>query len=235
MGVVVSVVVQIFVRGVCGFEIDLAHRGSPDATMSRRSRAAKMKGTEEMEVPDMKCVSEEIHANAVVLFTFETNPTDDLVSMRLYDPEGNVMFSKEDSNGSNHGFTTQKDGDYRACFYKPEYASITDAAEKNEALSKHRVRVDWKHGVAATEWKKLAKATDMDAFTKTLRALEADLSEVHQGMLSLRQLEADMRDMNEATNTKVAWMSVLSLSVCVGMALWQIYYLKGFFERKKML
>ena len=41
--------------------------------------------------------------------------------------------------------------------------------------------------------------------------------------------------MNEATNSKVAWLSVLSLSVCVGMCVWQIVHLSTFFERKKLL
>jgi hypothetical protein len=65
--------------------------------------------------------------------------------------------------------------------------------------------------------------------------LEADMREVHDGMLRLRALEAEMRDMNEATNSKVAWLSVLSLSVCVGMCVWQIVHLSTFFERKKLL
>jgi len=114
-------------------------------------------------------------------------------------------------------------------------SSMAKGEEKKELLKKHRVRLDWKHGVAATEWNKLAKATDVDAFTRTLRMLEADMREVHDGMLRLRALEAEMRDMNEATNTKVAWLSVLSLSVCVGMCVWQIVHLSSFFERKKLL
>jgi len=197
------------------FEIDLVHRG-------------------ESSYDDMKCVSETMHANAVVLFAFETVASGDRVSAKLFDAKGKVVYEVKDAVNGRYGFTSDTDGEHRACFYKPELASLGEKA-KSEELAKHRVRVDWKHGVAATEWEKLAKATDMDVFTRTLRALEADLRGVHEGMLQLRRLEAEMRDMNEATNTKVAWMSVLSLSVCIGMAVWQAYYLKGFFERKKLL
>ncbi|ABO95352.1 predicted protein [Ostreococcus lucimarinus CCE9901] len=183
----------------------------------------------------MKCVSEDIHANAVVLFAFETVMEGDEVSVKVFDAKGKVAWEKNDATSGRHGFTSETEGEHRACFYKPELTSLGDEKAKAAALAKHRVRVDWKHGVAATEWKSLAKATDLDAFTRTLRALEADLREVHDGMLNLRALEAEMRDMNESTNAKVAWLSVLSLSVCVGMCVWQIVYLKGFFERKKLL
>lgn len=204
------------VKPTHAFEIDLVHRG-------------------EGAYDDMKCVSEEIHANAVVLFSFETTMPGDTVSVKLFDAKGKVVYEEQESSGATQGFTTTAEGDHRACFYKPEASSIKDGEAKRLELAKHRVRVDWKHGVAASEWKKLAKATDLDAFTRTLRELEADLREVHDGMLNLRSIEAEMRDLNEATNTKVAVMSVISLSVCVGMCVWQIVYLKGFFERKKLL
>ena len=87
----------------------------------------------------------------------------------------------------------------------------------------------------ALKWGKIAKETDVDVFTKSLRRLEADLIEVHETMLELRKLEADMRDKNEATNSRVVWMGLISLVVCVGLAFWQIFYLKAFFKRKKVL
>jgi len=197
-------------------EIDLVHRGDG-------------------AIDDMKCVSEEIHANAVVLFTYEGANANDKVSVKLFDAKGKVIYEKAEQNKGAYGFTSATDGDHKACFYNAELSSMKDLGEKETALGKHRVKVDWKHGVAAVEWKKLAKATDLDAFTRTLRALESDLQEVHEGMLGLRALEAEMRDMNEATNTRVAVMSVLSLTVCVGMCVWQIVYLRSFFERKKLL
>lgn len=43
-----------------------------------------------------------------------------------------------------------------------------------------------------------------------------------QGMLYLRRREEEMRDINEGTNGRVAWMSVLSLGICVGMSVWQV-------------
>ena len=47
--------------------------------------------------------------------------------------------------------------------------------------------------------------------------------------------EAEMRDLNELTNSRVAWFGIMSLLVCLGVAGWQLWHLKTFFERKKLL
>ena len=39
----------------------------------------------------------------------------------------------------------------------------------------------------------------------------------------------------EATNARVAWFNIVSVLVCVGLAAWQLFYLKRFFTRKKLL
>ena len=44
-----------------------------------------------------------------------------------------------------------------------------------------------------------------------------------------------MRDINEETNARVAWFSVLALVVCVASSGAQLLYLKRFFQRKKLL
>ena len=109
----------------------------------------------------------------------------------------------------------------------------TDVAKDD--LKNHKVRLDWKTGVAVADWEKIAKAEKVDTISSTLRSLEAEMREIHNGMLFLRQKEAELRDLNESTNTRVAWLSFVSLAVCIGMCVWQILYLKQFFQRKKLL
>ena len=135
--------------------------------------------------------------------------------------------AQTDSARGSAGFTTELEGDYRACFYK------TDVDK--EDLANHKVRLDWKTGIAVADWEKIAKADKVDSISSTLRSLEAEMREIHNGMLFLRQKEAELRDLNEATNTRVAWLSICSLAVCIGLCVWQIIYLKQFFQRKKLL
>jgi phosphatidylinositol glycan class A protein len=98
-----------------------------------------------------------------------------------------------------------------------------------------QVRLDWKTGVAATDWDNIAKRDKVDAMSMSLRELEAEIKEIHEGMLYFRKREEEMRDINENTNSRVAWLSVSSLGICVGMSVWQLVYLKSFFVRKKLL
>lgn len=188
-------------------EFDLVHRG-------------------DSEYDDMKCVSEEHNERAIVLFSFRSIDKVKL-SIKLFDPNEKVVKQFEDVSEGDYGFTAEVGGDYKACFFAAHIPA--------EDRMKHRVSLEWKSGVAATTWGKIAKQTDVDVFTKSLRRLEADLIEVHETMLELRKLEADMRDKNEATNSRVVWMGLISLFVCVGLAFWQIFYLKAFFKRKKVL
>lgn len=39
----------------------------------------------------------------------------------------------------------------------------------------------------------------------------------------------------EHTNTRVAYYSIASLLVCVASGVWQLWYLRRFFQRKKLL
>lgn len=39
----------------------------------------------------------------------------------------------------------------------------------------------------------------------------------------------------EATNERVAWFSISSLLVCAGLGAWQLWHLRQFFKRKKIL
>lgn len=47
--------------------------------------------------------------------------------------------------------------------------------------------------------------------------------------------EAEMRIVSEVTNSRVAWFSIMSLGVCVAVSAGQLWYLKCFFRKKKLV
>ena len=98
-----------------------------------------------------------------------------------------------------------------------------------------KVRLDWKTGVAATDWDAIAKKDNLNTIAAELKRMEELTKEIHEEMLTMKQREMEMRDMNESTNARVAWFSVSSLLICVGLSAWQLFYLRSFFERKKLL
>ena len=89
--------------------------------------------------------------------------------------------------------------------------------------------------MAATDWDTIAKKEHLDALSVEMRKLEGQIREIYAEMLQLQQREQEMRNLNEETNTRVAWFSIFSLVVCVAAGAAQVLYLKSFFVRKKML
>eukprot|EP00241_Pyramimonas_parkeae_P011533 CAMPEP_0114254764 /NCGR_PEP_ID=MMETSP0058-20121206/17178_1 /TAXON_ID=36894 /ORGANISM="Pyramimonas parkeae, CCMP726" /LENGTH=205 /DNA_ID=CAMNT_0001369055 /DNA_START=51 /DNA_END=668 /DNA_ORIENTATION=+ len=181
----------------------------------------------EFDLVDMavKCIMEETNSDVLVLLEYSSVDGAN-ISVKLEDPSGAVVWAVDDTREGTHGFTTKTVGDYKVCFSK---------ADPSTGAGTHKVKLDWKTGVAATDWDNIAKREKVDAMAMSLRELEAEIKEIHEGMLYLRMREEQMRDLNEATNSRVAWLSVLSLGICIGMSMWQLFYLKRFFMRKKLL
>lgn len=61
-----------------------------------------------------------------------------------------------------------------------------------------KLRLDWKTGVAATDWSAVAKKEHLDELTMQLRRLEDGIREVYSDMLLLQQREQEMRDVSGA-------------------------------------
>jgi hypothetical protein len=56
--------------------------------------------------------------------------------------------------------------------------------------------VDWRTGVAATDWDNIAKKEHLDALSVEMRKLEGSIREIYAEMLQLQQREQEMRDLN---------------------------------------
>jgi len=177
-----------------------------------------------------KCVMEEINKGVLVVGDFAAFSKDnsaDMVDMdvKVEDPLGHPLFEKRGGSSGQFAFTTKEDGDFKACF----------TAKDVNTAQRTKIRLDWKTGVAATDWDAIAKKDNLNEMSTELRRLEAMVKEIHDEMLFLRTREEEMRDLNEATNARVAWFSIGSLLICVVLAAWQLYYLKQFFHKKKLL
>eukprot|EP00217_Crustomastix_stigmatica_P008926 CAMPEP_0183811392 /NCGR_PEP_ID=MMETSP0803_2-20130417/49315_1 /TAXON_ID=195967 /ORGANISM="Crustomastix stigmata, Strain CCMP3273" /LENGTH=196 /DNA_ID=CAMNT_0026056227 /DNA_START=34 /DNA_END=620 /DNA_ORIENTATION=- len=177
-------------------EFDLVDRGS----------------SEGKEKAHPKCVFEEINENVMVILDYSS--TDGTpVSVKVYDPHGGEIHTNDAVTEGQAAFTTKHKGDFKACFTRAEVHEDFDTHK--ELLQKHKIKLTWRTGVSATDWDGIAKKEHLSAVALTLRELEAEIKEVHEGMLYMRKREEEMRDINEATNSKVAWFSFLSLGISV--------------------
>jgi hypothetical protein len=72
------------------------------------------------------------------------------------------------------------------CYYHADTANLLAT----------KVKLDWKTGVAATDWASVAKKEHLDSLTLELRRLEDSIREVYSEMLLLQQREQEMRDIS---------------------------------------
>ena len=89
--------------------------------------------------------------------------------------------------------------------------------------------------MAATDWDNIAKKEHLDALSVEMRKLEGSIREIYAEMLQLQQREQEMRDLNEITNTRVAWFSIFTLLVTVGTGGFTVFHLRGFFKKRKLV
>ncbi|KAI7745341.1 hypothetical protein M8C21_027953 [Ambrosia artemisiifolia] len=177
-----------------------------------------------------KCVSEEIHNNVVVVGDYVVISDDHLhptptISSKVTSPYGHVLHHKENVTHGQFAFTSSESGQYMTCFWP-------DRPNEGGALS---VNIDWKIGVAAKDWESVARKEKIEGVELELRKLEGVVEAIHDNLLYLKSREAEMRGVSEATNSRVAWYSILSLGICILASCAQLWYLTHFFQKKKLI
>lgn len=174
-----------------------------------------------------KCVSEEIQNNVVVVADYvvidEQGQAPPTVSAKVTSPYGNSLYHQENATHGQFAFTTNEIGSYVACFW-------VDNNHQSATLN-----LDWKIGIAAKDWDSVAKKEHIEGVELELRKLEAAVEAIHENLLYLKNREADMREVSEKTNARVAWLSIMSLSVGVVASLFQVWHLKRYFQKKKLI
>ncbi|KAE8692614.1 Transmembrane emp24 domain-containing protein p24delta4 [Hibiscus syriacus] len=85
------------------------------------------------------------------------------------------------------------------------------------------------------DWESVARKEKIEGVELELRKLEAAVEAIHENLLYLRDREAELRTTSENTNARVAWFSIMSLGICIAAACLQIWYLKRYFQKKKLI
>ncbi|KAJ9709378.1 hypothetical protein PVL29_001040 [Vitis rotundifolia] len=187
----------------------------------------------ELQSGHTKCIAEDIKADSMTVGKYSVvNPNDGYpipdshkVTVRVTSAYGNNYHYGDRVDSGQFAFPAAEAGDYMACFWvvdhKPPLTLTID--------------FDWKTGVAAKDWSNVAKKGQVDVMELELKKLYDTVTSIHEEMFYLRGREEEMQELNQATNSRMAWLSFLSLFVCLSVAGLQLWHLKNFFERKKLL
>ncbi|KAM0845776.1 hypothetical protein ACQ4PT_056134 [Festuca glaucescens] len=180
-----------------------------------------------------KCISDDIKVGAMAVGKYHIVepegsselPDSHRISLRVTSPYGSSLHYSENVQSGNFAFTSSEAGDYLACFWAPDHRPPTTIA----------FEFDWRSGVSAKDWGSVAKKGQVDIMELELKKLEDTIKSIHEEMFYLREREGEMHVLNGRTNTWMAWLSFLSIGICLSVAGLQLWHLKNFFERKKLL
>ncbi|KAI5558890.1 hypothetical protein BDE02_17G072400 [Populus trichocarpa] len=180
-----------------------------------------------------KCVSEDINNSAITVGKYNVvNPNEGYplpdthkLNVRVTSPYGNNYHHGDQVDSGNFAFTAAEAGDYTTCFTAPDHKPETTVA----------IEFEWKTGVAAKDWSKIAKKEQVEVMEIELKKLLDTVTSINEEMFHLRVREEEMQQLNQSTNSKMAGLSFLSLVVCLSVAGLQLWHLKSHFERKKLL
>ncbi|XP_042881647.1 transmembrane emp24 domain-containing protein bai-like [Penaeus japonicus] len=175
-----------------------------------------------------KCLREEIHKDVLVSGEYEIQETPgQKVDIQVTDSKGHHLYLKEEADSGKFIFNTEDYDVYDVCFI-----SRVPATQRG---IQQEITLNTKHGVEAKTYEALGEAAKLKPLEIELKRLE-DLSEsiVHD-FSYMRQREEEMRDTNESTNSRVLYLSMFSLCCLMGLATWQVLYLRKFFKAKKLI
>ncbi|GMI67418.1 hypothetical protein like AT1G14010 [Hibiscus trionum] len=187
----------------------------------------------ELESGKTKCIAEDIKANAMTVGKYSIiNPDEGYalpeshkLVVRVSSPKGNSYHLGEQVDSGTFAFTAAEGGDYTTCFW----------AKRNTPPVRMTIDFDWKSGVAAKDWSNVAKKGQVETMEIELKKLYDTVLAIHEEMFYLREREEEMQQLNKETNSNMATLGLFSLLLCLSVAGLQIWHLKTFFERKKLL
>uniref|UniRef100_A0A2P2NFR0 GOLD domain-containing protein n=1 Tax=Rhizophora mucronata TaxID=61149 RepID=A0A2P2NFR0_RHIMU len=180
-----------------------------------------------------KCISDDIKSNSMTVGKYSVvNPNEGYplpdshkITVRVSSPNGNGHHVEEHVDSGHFAFVASDSGDYTTCFATPDHKPETVVT----------IEFDWKSGVAAKDWSKVAKKGQIEVMEFELKKLYDTVTSIYDEMYYLREREEEMHTLNTSTNSKMAGLSFLSLLVCLSVAGLQLWHLKTYFERKKLL
>ncbi|XP_068110610.1 transmembrane emp24 domain-containing protein 10 [Hyperolius riggenbachi] len=177
-----------------------------------------------------KCLREEIHKDVLVTGEYDVSEPagQGQVLLKITDSANHILYSKEDASKGKFAFTTEEYDMFEVCFESKNPAGSGRVPDQMVVLG-------MKHGVEATNYEEIAKVEKLKPLEVELRRLE-DLSEsIVNDFAYMKKREEEMRDTNESTNVRVLYFSIFSMCCLMGLATWQVFYLRRFFKAKKLI
>ncbi|KAG2205702.1 hypothetical protein INT47_008059 [Mucor saturninus] len=165
-----------------------------------------------------ECFYEELEEGDKMTLTFEVGEGGNLdIDVWLSNPQDAILASSSRESKGAFSIKADKEGRYTYCF-----------SNKMSAVTAKSVNFN-AHVMENTDAK---GDTVEDPLKKEIEELAESILAVKAEQEYIVSREKKHRDTAESTNSRVKWWSVSQLILLVVVCLWQVHYLKHFFEGK---
>ncbi|KAH9173406.1 emp24/gp25L/p24 family/GOLD-domain-containing protein [Lactarius sanguifluus] len=176
-----------------------------------------------IEVPASRkeCFFEDLHVNDQMTVTYQVGGGGHLdIDFWVSSPDGNAIRKNIRYSTGTVSITAEKDGRYEYCFSN----QMSSIADKIVSFNVHGVIYI---GDGADEI--------VAPIEREIRALAHGLTSVKDEQEYIVVRERTHRNTAESTNGRVKWWSIMQAVVLFSVVAWQVYYLKSFFEVKRVI
>ncbi|KAG8927645.1 p24 complex component [Tulasnella sp. 419] len=166
-----------------------------------------------------ECFFEDLHIHDKMTVTYQVGGGGHLdIDFWLKDPVGYYIAKQDKESTGTATLTAEKDGRYTYCFSN-EMSTVSD---KQVSFNVHGVVYVPDDGTVAP-------------IEREIRNLAIGLQGVKDEQEYIVIRERTHRNTAESTNDRVKWWSVFQTILLFAVCGWQIYYLKSFFEVKRVI
>ena len=168
-----------------------------------------------------ECLYEDITAGTKVSGSFQVSTGGFLdIDVKVTGPDERTIYSVSKETEGRFTFIAAETGTFRACFgnfmstVTPKTVSFVLALGESQPSST------------------VAKAEHISPLERSIMDLSSALSQVQAEQEYMRMRERAHRNTSESTNARVLWWSVAEAAALVAVSVFQVFYLRRFFETK---
>ncbi|KAK9718228.1 emp24/gp25L/p24 family/GOLD [Popillia japonica] len=172
-----------------------------------------------------ECFFDRVEAGTKMALTFEIAEGGFLdIDVRIVGPDGNVIATGERESSGKYTFAANTNGVYTYCFSNKMSTMTPKVVMFNMAIGEAP-----KGDTGTGEGESATKLEDM------IRQLSGSLASVKSEQEYMQVRDRIHRSINESTNSRVVMWSFFEAVILVAMTLGQVYYLKRFFEVRRVV
>jgi len=155
------------------------------------------------------------------------------IKFQIFAPDNQLLFETihfEEEDEGFYEFDPKITGDYSVCFNNEMSRFTSKVLSFYMIVEDHHTEDERVIGLPA-----VAQTEDLDPVETSIHRIKVEMEKLQRHQYYLRGREAQHRQVTLSTTSRVVWLSFLEAFVLLGLNLGQIYYLRRFFEIRKVI